>query len=177
MREMDTIVDPGGSGPVFVTQRLRFDLWKAEDFLHLYALHSDKRIQGGYSAGPEAWTPEGILARINGYIEEQQRFGITKWKMSLRNGTFIGRGGWSPWAEGTVEIGYAVKTEHQGKGYAQEAANGLVRWANENRLERLIGFALTDNVSSRRILERCGMQYDGIKAVNSVPNVFYALER
>jgi ribosomal-protein-alanine N-acetyltransferase len=164
-------------GPVLVTPRLQFDLWNEDDFASLYDLHADPRVQVGYKVDPEKWTEGGIRGRLFHYIHEQSRVGITKWKMSLRDGTFIGRGGWSPWQRDEIEIGYALKPEHQGKGYALEAAKALVDWALRARSERLVGFALLDNAISRHILECSGMLYDGEYPVDGVPMAFYAAER
>lgn len=86
----------GDPEPAFTSARLRFDRWRPEDFELLYELHSDSRVQTGFASGPEAWTKDGIRKRLDDYIAEQERFGITKWKLSLLDGTFIGRGGWSP---------------------------------------------------------------------------------
>jgi [ribosomal protein S5]-alanine N-acetyltransferase len=79
------------------TGRLRFETWKPEDKDLLFELHADPRVQTSYAPGPNKWTAEGIERRLAGYMEEQAKFGFTKWKLCLAvDGTFIGRAGWSP---------------------------------------------------------------------------------
>lgn len=163
--------------PELMSKRLRFDRWRECDFPLLYELHADPRVQVGYSSGPEAWTQEGIRRRLTDYMVEQEQLGVTKWKLSLLDGTFIGRAGWSRWGNDDLEIGYAIKPEFQGQGYALEAAESLISWALTNRPERLIGFALVGNDASRHILSRAQMVYEGDRSVNGVPNAFYALNR
>lgn len=156
------------------TERLRFDLWKQKDANALYHLHADPRVQAGYPFGPDMWTREAIEQRLTGYIAEQERGGLTKWKLSLRDGTFIGRAGWSSWADGALELGYAISPEFQGRGYAVEASLSLVRWALATRPERLVGFALLSNSASRHILLRTGMIYEGDHLIRGAMHAFYA---
>lgn len=156
------------------TPRLRLDAWSPSDFPLLFALHSDPRVKSGYPADADSWTEPAIRARLAGFIAEQETLGLTKWKMSLHDGTFIGRAGWSPWDRDEWEIGYAISPEHQGRGYAVEAAAGLLSDARRNRLPRqLVGFALVNNTASRRVLERIGMTFEGERLIRDMPNAFY----
>jgi RimJ/RimL family protein N-acetyltransferase len=59
---------------------------------------------------------------------------------------------------GQVEIGYGVAAPYRGHGYATEAVAGLCRWlVDEAGATRLVAVdVLTDNVASRRMLEKVG---------------------
>ena len=163
--------------PELASNRLRFDRWLKDDFTLIYGLHADPRVQVGYSAGPEAWTEEAIQQRLTDYIAEQDKIGFSKWKLSLQDGTFIGRAGWSRWGKSELEIGYAIKPVFQGHGYASEACKRLIEWGQERRSERLVGFALLNNSASRHILQRAGMVYDDDRLINGVLNAFYSVPR
>lgn len=64
-----------------------------------------------------------------------------------------------PGADGTVEIAYGLAPEHQGFGYATEAADALVAYAfsdSQVRVVRAHTFAAAN--ASSRVLTRCGFQ-------------------
>jgi RimJ/RimL family protein N-acetyltransferase len=67
-----------------------------------------------------------------------------------------------PDAAGMVEIAYAVVPEHQGKGYATEAAAALVRYAFCSDHVRVVrAHTLPVPNASGRVLTKCGFQKVG----------------
>jgi RimJ/RimL family protein N-acetyltransferase len=114
---------------------------------------------------------------LTNYIAEQKREGLSKWKVSLHEGTFVGRAGWSRWGKEELELGYAIKPDFQGRGYALEASRSLIAWARMNRPERLVGFAPLANSASRHILARSGMIYEDDRLINGVIHAFYTAPR
>ncbi len=73
-----------------------------------------------------------------------------------QTGELIGHVGLSP-AENSVEIGYAIEENHQGKGYATEAVRAMSRWAvRELELSEILGIAAGENPGSCRVLEKAG---------------------
>lgn len=66
------------------------------------------------------------------------------------------------------DIGYAFVPEHWGKGYATEAAIGLIDYARrEFGVTGVFGFCDADNMSSRRVLEKMGLEFRGEKALRA----------
>ena len=62
-----------------------------------------------------------------------------------------------------IEIGYILKKAAWGKGYATEAARRLLRFAfEETPLEEIVASIDERNTASRRVLEKCGLIYEGI---------------
>lgn len=60
-----------------------------------------------------------------------------------------------------AEIGFTLSTEHQGKGYAREAAGALVDALFEHTAVHRIEASLDPvNIASMRVLEAIGMQYE-----------------
>jgi ribosomal-protein-alanine N-acetyltransferase len=56
-----------------------------------------------------------------------------------------------------IEIGYAIATDYQNKGYASELIVPFTSWAKENfKLENIYGIVKLDNIPSWKILERNG---------------------
>lgn len=62
-----------------------------------------------------------------------------------------------PDGDGSVEIAYGVDPEHQGLGYATEAAGALVSFAFRDASVRLVrAHTLPDRNASTRVLTKCG---------------------
>ena len=80
------------------------------------------------------------------------------WMIELKDGTHAGDLSFKGLnADGSVEIGYGIKEEHQGQGYATEAVNAAVMWASEQPgVKRIEAETEPDNNASQHVLEKCG---------------------
>ncbi|WP_323174793.1 GNAT family protein, partial [Natrialba sp. PRR66] len=66
-------------------------------------------------------------------------------------------------SDGHAEIAYWLSPDVHGDGIMTEAARLLVRYAFEElRLHRVRGRALATNPASQRVLEKTGMQREGV---------------
>ena len=74
-------------------------------------------------------------------------------------GRFLGRGGLHYWPQfGEVEVGWALRADAQGRGYATEAGGAWVRWAFEHLTVGYVTACISpDNHPSRAVAERLGM--------------------
>jgi [ribosomal protein S5]-alanine N-acetyltransferase len=160
------------------TPRLTLQPFTPEDLDHLAELHSNPEVNQFYKV-QGAWPRELVSEYLSGFIKDYQTLGYSKLKVTLKDGTFIGRAGFSLWEEtGETELGYSLKREQWGKGYATEASLELVRWIFEKtNLGYIIAFAAVENIASRNVLEKIGMRFTGIRSVNTVPHAFYKLAR
>jgi [ribosomal protein S5]-alanine N-acetyltransferase len=62
----------------------------------------------------------------------------------------------------TVEIAYGISAAYQGRGYATEAALGLIAFARESgRVSLVCAHTLPSNDPSKRVLEKCGFRLIG----------------
>lgn len=60
-----------------------------------------------------------------------------------------------------IEVGYALRKEFRGKGYASEAAGRFLRYGFEElNLKEIVAVARPENAASRGVMERLGMSYD-----------------
>jgi RimJ/RimL family protein N-acetyltransferase len=78
--------------------------------------------------------------------------------------TVIGSVGFKgpPTTDGVVEIAYGVNLEHQGKGYATEAAQALTTYAFSSGQVRLVrAHTLPEPNASTRVLTKCGFRRVG----------------
>ena len=83
----------------------------------------------------------------------------------LRDGdSVVGRCGFKgpPDKDGMVEIAYGIAPEHQGKGYATEAAAGLASYAFSHSQVRVVrAHTLPEPNASTRVLTKCGFRRVG----------------
>jgi ribosomal-protein-alanine N-acetyltransferase len=76
----------------------------------------------------------------------------------------VGKSGFKgpPSPEGAVEIAYSVVPDHQGKGYATEAAEALVAFAFDSGRVRVVrAHTLPETNASTRVLTKCGFRHIG----------------
>ncbi|WP_105103631.1 GNAT family N-acetyltransferase [Microbulbifer pacificus] len=81
-------------------------------------------------------------------------------RVELKDGTPIGQCGLLK-RDGLddVDIGFAFLPEHRGRGYALEAAQGVMQWGeSELGLTRIVAIATPDNRASLGLLERLGLR-------------------
>lgn len=162
--------------PILETERLVFHPFTADDFDLLADLHSDPEVQR-YIGG--MWSREEVQRRLDFYAGQQVALGYSKWKVFLRDGTFVGRAGVSFDHEtGEPEVGYSFARAHWGQGLASEAAAGVVDWMWANtEVPELIAFAVVENAPSRRVLEKLGMAYEGDRILHGELCALYRMKR
>jgi ribosomal-protein-alanine N-acetyltransferase len=117
---------------------------------------------------PVSWPPKFLDDHAFAYTREQlgtddAQAGWWMYFFLLRElgaRALIGCGGYKgpPAADGTVEIGYSVVAEHEGCGYASEAAQWLIANAFAcSRVTRVIGETLPELTGSIAVMRRCSM--------------------
>jgi [ribosomal protein S5]-alanine N-acetyltransferase len=119
---------------------------------------------------PENWPPELVAEARPYFLEDLTRpgnVGWSCWYVALKQGRdprtafLIGTAGFKglPSSDGTVEIGYSILPQYQGKGYASEAVSHLVRWAFMHRfVSRVTARTLPDAEISKRVLYKNGFK-------------------
>ena len=107
---------------------------------------------------------DGIVDRFDAFIEER---GWGLWAVEVvASGDFIGFVGLNPPAweahfTPAVEVGWRLRREHWGKGYATEAAREALRFGFEDvDLDEIVSFTIPANTRSRAVMERLGMTRD-----------------
>ncbi len=107
----------------------------------------------------------------NGQTESMLTRAIAAWDGDIRfpymitlkgNGAVIGM--IDPRIEGhTVEIGYLMNRAHQGKGYMTESTCAMIDWAlGQPSIFRVYATTDVENIASQRVLEKAGMQREGV---------------
>lgn len=73
----------------------------------------------------------------------------------------------------SADFGYFLGREHWGKGFAADAASAVIAWLDaQPQIVRVWASADVENVRSRRLLERLGLQLEGVLRMATVrPNI------
>jgi [ribosomal protein S5]-alanine N-acetyltransferase len=160
------------------TPRLILQPFTPSDLDDLVQLHADPEVNR-YLRLQGAWPKALVEHYLKRFIEDQKTLGYSKWRVTLKDGTFIGRAGFSRWEEtGESELGYSFKREYWGQGYATEVARALLQWIfTTTELEHVIAFAAEENIASRKVLEKVGMTFTDIRPVKEIPFAFYKVAR
>jgi len=78
---------------------------------------------------------------------------------------FIGTCGFVEWSmtHSRAEIGYALSGRYWGEGYMSEAVNAIIEFGfREMLLNRIAARCEVNNIASARVMEKVGMQLEGI---------------
>lgn len=104
---------------------------------------------------------------LNGCLKAPtQRVWYAIWVMQLKDDTSINIGSLSFKGlgnDGTVEIGYGIEKEYEGKGYMTEAVTAMSVWAsNQEGVLRVEAETDPDNIASQKVLQKSGYVPSGI---------------
>lgn len=144
------------------TPRLAFRQMTTDDLDDMAALLGDLAVMRYY---PRPKARDEALAWIdwNQRLYQQEGFGL--WLVTLlTTGEFVGECGLTPQQiEGTVEIeiGYHVRSDLQGHGYATEAAAACRDLARDVlTTNRLIAITHPNNTASQRVAEKIRLTHE-----------------
>jgi [ribosomal protein S5]-alanine N-acetyltransferase len=89
---------------------------------------------------------------------------------SRDSGDFLGSGGLLAGAETTdAEIAYHFMPAAWGKGYASEAGQAILEFGFRTAgLDQIVGVAYPENVASWKVLEKIGMDFQGIATYHGI---------
>lgn len=151
--------------PTLTTARLEIRpmKWSDADDMFAYAHRPDVTRYLLWRPHPNLDYTRQYLA----YITTRYRTGdYYDWALTLReNGQMIGTCGFTrieP-AHDLGEIGYVLNPDYWGQGLATEAVREILRFGFETlRLHRIEARYMVGNDASRRVMEKCGMTFEGI---------------
>jgi RimJ/RimL family protein N-acetyltransferase len=158
--------------PVLATARLKLRAPRRSDIKAIATLINDRRIAANTARIPHPYAiedAEQFIAAVN------KREGEACFVITL-DGAPIGMCSVEPREDGP-EIGYWLGVPYWGRGFATEAVRALIDYAfGDLEHDTLISGARVNNPASRRVLEKCGFQWTGvrlsrIRAINSAAPV------
>lgn len=138
------------------SQRLGFRYWREEDLPLALQLWGNPEVTRFFYKDP--LSDEQVAQRLKNEIHMAAEHQVQYWPIfSLQDHSHIGCAGLRPYSEDVLELGFHLKPEHWGMGYASETGRFLINHAFENRLASAI-FAghHPENKASRNTLLKLG---------------------
>jgi RimJ/RimL family protein N-acetyltransferase len=173
---------PEPTGPVLATERLILRALRLSDAAVVAALADDRRIAENTARIPHPYTlanAESFIAAVTRPDSRENAFAVT-----LADGDLLGMCGVSSQEAEAPELGYWFGAPYWGQGYATEAARAVIDYAfSDVGHEVLHSGAHVTNPASRRVLEKCGFQWTGVRLqrvralASSVPVDQFRLKR
>jgi RimJ/RimL family protein N-acetyltransferase len=140
------------------TDRLRLRRFTFDDVPAVHAIHSRDDITRWlyWDTRNEA----DVRAVLESHLARPSEVGVV---LAIeRDGELIGHANLSVGEHRQGEIGFVLHPDHQGRGYATEAAEAMLALAFDTYgLHRVVGRLEPRNVASAAVLERLGMRKEG----------------
>jgi RimJ/RimL family protein N-acetyltransferase len=153
---------------IIETDRLLLRTFTEDDASLLYELNRDPEVTR-YTCDPMFDLAQAKKVLDEVILPQYALYNLGRWATHLKaNLEFIGWCGLKCRPdEKEIDLGYRFMKKFWGKGYATETALASLQYGfNKLNLEKIIGRALPGNLASIRILEKCGMQYQGEEFVD-----------
>jgi ribosomal-protein-alanine N-acetyltransferase len=124
----------------------------------------DERVQSMYSE-PVYETEEAVRGLLDKYIGSYEKADYYRWAVIEKaSGECIGQIAYflvdklNSWGE----IEYCIGSAYQGKGYATEATKAIIRYGFDKiRFNKVQICVRPSNIKSKRVIEKCGFEYEG----------------
>lgn len=148
---------------VIETPRLLMRLPLDDDAPAYYEIHADPEVTK-WLGGPLPNSVEDERSRFAYRRAMQDDLGFTMWTVEEKaTRAVVGVAGLMPVEKKgpEIEIGYHFRKDRWGRGYATEVARACLDFGFDRGLRRIVGLVAPENAASRRVLEKCGMTYEG----------------
>lgn len=143
------------------TERLKLRQWKASDLPIFAQMNADPQVMEYYPGLLSAQESDAMAQRLSSLIDAQY-WGL--WAVEvISNGEFIGFVGLHRPTVALpvtpcVEVGWRLRREFWGQGYALEAANASLKFAFEElKLQEVFSFTSVTNQRSIAVMARLNM--------------------
>jgi RimJ/RimL family protein N-acetyltransferase len=155
---------PDPVATTLTTDRLLLRSWRDDDRVPFATMNADPRVMEHFQAPLTRLESDALIEEFEDRFDPR---GFGLWALEQRErGEFIGFTGLAgvPWAAHftpAIEVGWRLKAEAWGHGYATEAAREAVRFAFDHAgLDEIVSFTVPANVRSRAVMVRLGMTHD-----------------
>jgi RimJ/RimL family protein N-acetyltransferase len=175
--------------PELHTERLTLRHWTEADREPFAALNADPVVMEHFPATLDRRQSDAFVDRIEAQFEER---GFGPWAVDVDGMGFVGFTGLlvprfhATWMDDreqpVVEVGWRLRRDAWGHGYATEAARAAVDFAfDELGRQDVVSMTVVGNVRSQAVMRRLGMRrlafYDHpVEGIPPLPSVVYLLE-
>lgn len=152
--------------PTLTTARLTLRRMKTSDWRDMYEYASQERVTKYLLWEPHK-SPEQTQDYLR-YLQAQYRAGdFYDWAVVTNDERkMIGTCGFTSldFANNSAEVGYVLNPEYWGRGIAAEALRRVIEFGfMELNVHRIEAKYIIGNENSRRVMEKCGMSFEGIR--------------
>lgn len=165
---------------ILTTPRLLLQPIDDHHLTGLRELNSDPQVMRYITGRPE--TPDETLTMIARVKARWLEWGYSWWALIDREtGRLVGAGCIQHMqrdAANPLEIGWRLRPDVWGKGYASEAARAMAGFAFEVlAVPQLLAVCHQENSDSARVMQRLGMRYRGVERWYDTDTAVYVMER
>jgi RimJ/RimL family protein N-acetyltransferase len=164
------------------TTRLLLRPWQPDDLAEFTRLLTDPVVTR-YIVVSAPFSPEDVAELSARTLAQWERNGFGPWAaIEKATGRWVGRIGLNelPDCPGPdkIEVGWELHREFWGQGLATEGGRAGVRHGFEVAgLERIISATMATHAASRRVMEKCGLRFQGELAMAGTTVAWYAIDR
>lgn len=162
---------------IIETERLILRPHTMDDVEPSYQMNLDEEVSR-YTGDGGVQTREAIHRRIKeNVLGDYAKYGFGRFAVILKSeNKFLGFSGLKYLPDlDSVDLGYRLRKDYWGKGYATESARASLDFGfNELKLPKIIALALPGNKASTHVMDKLGFEYDkmvvdeGIEAMQYV---------
>ena len=156
--------------------------WRDAHLADFTRICADPRVVE-FITGGEPLDEEDVREIHRRTIGLWSRYGYGPWAaIEKQSGRWVGRIGLNlleDWpGPDRWEVGYELDPDFWGRGLATEGALAAIRFGFDvARLDRIISVTVPENRASRRVMEKCGLTYQGEVQWRGTTVVWYAIDR
>ncbi len=165
---MELLIEPHTSQPVIETSRLVLSAFTLADVPSIFAYASNPAV-ASTTTWPAHKANEDSAQYLN-WIADSTSYKLGElfyvWAIRRREDMVaIGSIDFKQPYPHSGQFDYALKFEEWNKGYVTEAARAVMSWAYSSvaGLQRFQSSCLADNIGSRRVMEKCGLLFEGVR--------------
>ena len=151
--------------PIIETDRTILRKINEQDENDMFTYCSDEEVSR-YTTWYKHETINDTRVFLNRILEEYRNQQIAPWGIQDKaSGKLIGTCGFVYWntAHSRAELAYALSKQFWNQGYMTEIAKKIIEFGFEKmELIRIEARCLLDNAGSARVMEKSGMQFEGI---------------
>ncbi|WP_046214358.1 GNAT family N-acetyltransferase [Paenibacillus wulumuqiensis] len=159
------VEDVFGHLPVLETERLLLRPVTKEDREDMYLYGADSELTR-YVTWHTYQTIEDADTFIEYLLDRYEQGQVAPWAIQDKeSGRMIGTAGFVNWniTQFRAEVGYVLARPYWNRGYMTEAMEAILQFGCEQmKLMRIEARCMTGNIGSTRVLEKLGMQYEGL---------------
>ena len=150
---------------IISTARLKLRRWTDSDIAPFVRMNQDAEVMRYFPRPNTAEETMAFTQRIETFFDEHG-YGLFALE-SKATGEFIGYTGFAKprfesWFTPCTEIGWRLKREAWGRGYATEAARACLDYGFQTLgLDRIYSFTALSNTPSERVMQKIGMERTG----------------